>query len=53
MARILVVDDSALERTLVVSLLSDGGGHEVYHAKDGEQALLSMAHSPPDVVVTD
>ncbi|HUG66501.1 MAG TPA: response regulator [Pirellulaceae bacterium] len=53
MARILVVDDSPLERILLVSLLSDGSGHEVCHAKDGEQALLLMAHSPPDVVVTD
>lgn len=53
MASILIVDDSALERTLAGNLLSNGSGHELRYAEDGDQALGEIERLPPDIVVTD
>ena len=51
-ARILVVDDDADIRSLVVELLSRAG-FEVKEAGDGRSGLRSLHASPPDLVVLD
>jgi DNA-binding NtrC family response regulator len=51
-ARILVVDDEKLIRWSVSERLQRGG-YEVLTAESGEQALESVAASPPDLVLLD
>jgi CheY-like chemotaxis protein len=53
MVRILVVDDSAVDRRLVGALLEKEGGLEVEFAEDGQQAMELVQAQPPDLVVTD
>jgi twitching motility two-component system response regulator PilH len=50
--RILVVEDSATELTVIVNTLR-GQGYEVTIAGDGEQALSMVADRVPDLVVLD
>jgi len=50
--KILVVDDSALDRRLAGALLTKAG-YVVEHAEDGRAALASVAAKEPDAVVTD
>jgi len=51
-ARILVVDDEPqIRRSLQVSL--EKKGYVVMTASSGEEALESMVHRPPDVVIVD
>ncbi len=50
--RILVVDDSAVDRKLAVRLL-ESAGWLTQQAADGAEALALVAESRPDVVVTD
>jgi len=52
MARILIVDDDELDRTLLAAMLSTEG-HEVVQAVDGQEALTSYGGTPIDIVVTD
>lgn len=53
MARILVVDDNALNRKLACDLL-ELEGHAVVSAEDATQALAQLALSPgPDLVLMD
>ena len=52
MARILVADDDADIRHLVIYALADEG-HEVSVAKDGKEALDHVAESPPDLMLLD
>src|SRR5688500_7861588 len=52
MARILVADDDADIRHLVIYALADEG-HEVSVAKDGQEALDHVAESPPDLMLLD
>jgi signal transduction histidine kinase len=52
MARVLVVDDHAANRDLLVALLRHGG-HETTEAADGMQALRSIRADGPDLVITD
>jgi CheY-like chemotaxis protein len=52
MSRVLVVEDDAAIRGLVVSLLSDEG-HQPDQARDGLEALEKVRQSPPDLVVLD
>jgi CheY-like chemotaxis protein len=52
MARILIVDDDELDRTLLRAMLSTEG-HEVVQAVDGEEGLASLGATPIDVVITD
>jgi CheY-like chemotaxis protein len=53
MTKILVVDDSAVDRRVVSGLLEQRPGFEVSCAEDGTNALLMMEQSRPDIVVTD
>ncbi|MBP0496457.1 chemotaxis-specific protein-glutamate methyltransferase CheB [Roseomonas indoligenes] len=52
MTRVLVVDDSALMRRLLGGVLR-AGGFDVTFARDGQEALESIAAAPPDVVTMD
>ncbi|HXT58569.1 MAG TPA: response regulator [Pirellulales bacterium] len=53
MAKILVVDDSAVDRHVVTGLLGKGAGLSVEAAENGAAALAMMQQSPPDLIVTD
>ncbi len=53
MSRILVVDDSNVDRRLAGGLLEKGVGVEVLYAAGGREALEQLAGSRPDLVVTD
>ncbi len=53
MPRILIVDDSPLDRRLVGGLLTKIKGVEVSFAVDGQEALTSVEQDPPDLVLTD
>lgn len=50
--KILVADDDLIFRTLMVSILNDGG-HEVLEAENGLQAWDLLQSSPPDLAVLD
>jgi CheY-like chemotaxis protein len=52
MARVLVIDDDEMTRTLVTRMLV-GEGHEIEEAVDGQDGLRLFGESPPDLVVTD
>jgi len=52
--RVLIVDDSAFMRGAIARLLESDGRFEVAgQAKDGNEALLLVAHARPDVVTMD
>jgi CheY-like chemotaxis protein len=53
MPRVLVVDDSAMDRRLAQSLLQKRAGIEVITADNGRQALELVQAAAPDVVLTD
>lgn len=53
MPKVLIVDDSAVDRRLVGGLLEKELGWEVTLAGDGADALSRIQQSPVDVVVTD
>lgn len=53
MIRILVVDDSAVDRRLAGGLLERTSGWQPYYAENGRDALDLVRSNPPDVVVTD
>lgn len=52
MAKIIVIDDDEMVRTMVARVLIRAG-HEVRQAEDGAQGLALFRAQPPDVVVTD
>ena len=52
MARILIADDDADIRQLVIYALADEG-HEVSVAKNGQEAVDHMVESPPDLMLLD
>ncbi len=52
MARVLVIDDDEITRTLVTRMLT-GEGHQVEEALDGAEGLRLFGKRPPDVVLTD
>ena len=53
MAKILIVDDNPVDRTLVASLLNQESEWEVFQATDGANALVQIPQLQPDLVVTD
>ena len=52
MSRVLVIDDEAIIRMLVVEIL-ESAGHEVIGAESAELALSLLEHSDFDLVVSD
>jgi|SRR6185503_5307835 len=52
MARILVIDDDPVLRELL-SLHLSGDSHAVTVAADPVEALTSILHAPPDLVICD
>ena len=52
MARVLVIDDDEVTRTLVKRMLA-GEGHQVEEALDGTEGLRLFGKSQPDLVLTD
>jgi CheY-like chemotaxis protein len=52
MASVLVIDDDAAMRRLVVRTLS-AKGHAVAEAENGEAGLEAMEHGEPAVMITD
>jgi DNA-binding NtrC family response regulator len=53
MPKILVVDDSAVDRRLVGGLLSKELAVEVTFAAEGQDAIVQIAAQNPDLVITD
>lgn len=53
MPTVLIVDDTAVDRRLAGGLLDSVPVLEVCYAHDGNEALLQIANSLPDIVVTD
>jgi CheY-like chemotaxis protein/anti-sigma regulatory factor (Ser/Thr protein kinase) len=53
MAKVLVVDDAAVDRKLVGGLLSKDSKLEIVFAEDGNQALAKIQSERPAIVVTD
>lgn len=53
MSRILIVDDSPVDLTLIEGLLREGGDFDLDTAKDGEEALQKIRRDQPDLVLTD
>ena len=54
MTRILVVDDSEVDRRLAAGLLQRGqADYEIDLAGNGREAITRLRESPPDLVVTD
>lgn len=53
MAKILIVDDSAVDRALVAGLLGRSSALVIEEASNGAEALAQMHNSLPDAIVTD
>ncbi len=53
MPRILVVDDSVMDRRLAQALLKPLADCELDFATDGQHALERIAEHPPDLILTD
>ena len=53
MVKILVVDDTALDRFQAGELLGEIPGWEVTYAEDGREALAALKKDVPDLVLTD
>src|SRR4026209_2204512 len=52
MAKILIVDDRALNRQFLTALLGYAG-HQLSEAADGAEALVKIRAEHPDLVITD
>lgn len=53
MPKILIVDDSEVDRRIVGGLLEKIGGVELQFAKNGREAITCLRQSTPDLVLTD
>jgi CheY-like chemotaxis protein len=53
MTKLLVVDDSTLDRYVAGQLLEEHAGWKAHYAEDGEQALAVLGRDPMDLVLTD
>lgn len=52
MARILIVDDAAITRTMLRDIL-EKAGHSVVEAADGDAAMRAFRETPADAVFVD
>lgn len=52
MKRVLAVDDTRAMLGMLVECLEDGG-HTVFAARDGVEAMEALAQHRPDIVITD
>lgn len=52
-ARVFVVDDDRMTRTLVVNQLRRLGVHDFYAYEDGKSALIALIKLRPDLILTD
>jgi two-component system, chemotaxis family, chemotaxis protein CheY len=52
MAKILIIDDDASIRALLVAILEEGN-HELREADDGRKGLRMFQDDPADLVITD
>jgi CheY-like chemotaxis protein len=52
MSRILVIDDDAQVRRVIVRVLI-GAGHSAIEAADGQQGIVLFRDAAPDLVITD
>jgi two-component system chemotaxis response regulator CheY len=53
MKRVLIVDDSATTRALIVSTVEEMDGYETIEAPSGFEALKRLPQQPLDLIVTD
>jgi two-component system, chemotaxis family, protein-glutamate methylesterase/glutaminase len=53
MTKVLIVDDSALMRKHLVTLLEDEGGFQIRVARNGVEALALLSSFDPDVITLD
>ncbi len=53
MTKVLIVDDSALMRKHLSSMLEDAGGFEIMTARNGVEALACLDSFDPDVISLD
>lgn len=53
MKRVLIVDDSATTRALIVSTVEQMDGYETIEAPSGFEALKRLPQQPLDLIVTD
>jgi CheY-like chemotaxis protein len=53
MAKVLIVDDSKVDRLMIGGLLEKDGEIEAGYASDGAEALGKIEQSRPDLVITD
>ncbi len=53
MTSVLVVDDSAVDRKLITSLLSKNTDWKVDVCENGKSALQHIESHPPDLVISD
>jgi CheY-like chemotaxis protein len=52
--RFLVVDDSAMARTLIASIIRRRlGSDRIVHASNGKEAILRLQEQPIDIIVSD
>jgi len=51
--RVLVVDDNDFMRDLVSSMLREMGFRDIYHARDGEDALRRTTEVDPGLIICD
>jgi CheY-like chemotaxis protein len=53
MAHILVVDDSAVDRTIAGRLLERNSEWTIVYAGNGKEAVARLESQPPDLIITD
>lgn len=52
-ARVLIIDDHQLTRSLLRGILKEAGFHHIREASDGEAGLQLAVHSPADLICLD
>src|SRR5580658_4049976 len=53
MDKVLIVDDSAVDRRLAGRLVEKNGNFAISYANDGAEALQHFQREMPDIVITD